>query len=157
MTLPKYNDEEALLQWVGERLAEQYDEDEMEHYLRPWGEAPAVRTVMTEAAAIRAAEDGNFNPLACMVEEGDDLGPGARAVIASKMRGTFKVKRRRPKRTAEQTERHPCYWASKEADDIVELLDRFYPKHKKRMDTAVTIAARRAGIKRKALESYRKS
>lgn len=125
MKLPDYNDDEALTQWVGERLAEQYDEAEMEHALRPWGQVPAIKVV----PRVRTSR-------------------GVRVRIL-RPRG-------RPCLTDAQKVRHPAYEANREVEDIVLLLDRYYPRGRARMERAVTLAARRAGIKRRVLESFRK-
>lgn len=158
MKPPKYNDDAALDTWLENIFEEHAAQDAIEESMR---DHPPLRVTVTAASiervAIEAAEHGDFKQLADMIEKKWVLSENAMAMIAAKLKGTFKAtKLGRPKQTFLQRDLNPMYDAAEEVDKIIHILKRQYPKEKGHTDRAIDIAAKRAGVNRQKLDSYYK-
>ena len=123
-----------------------------------------------EREAIAAAERGDFKPLAKILEQKNplikqlsgkfQLGEKARTILAERITGkdSGKRKRGRPKQSIEERYANTkVHGAAAELRDIQRVLRRHYPNEKKIRERAITVAAGRAGIRRKILENYLRS
>ena len=158
MKPPKLSDDDALVaEWVGKIVDDANDDAELEFFERPWDTHPPLRVTVTaasiERAAIADAERGNFKPLADVIEKGSPS-PMARAMIAAKLRGTFKGRSGAPKKTFLEHDLDPKYGAAKEVEKIIHVLNRYYPKAKGHTQRAIAIAAMRAGIDPEKFSNY---
>ena len=112
-----------------------------------------------------APPSGNLKPLGDMIENpmfkqfGGKLSPKALTLIAAKLRNEFKP-RRGPKRkfiSSWHRDLIPAYAAEEEIDQITVVLKKHFPNEKAHRERAITIAAARAGISRKELDTHLKS
>jgi hypothetical protein len=171
---PKWNDdagvaalvEDAFLEW--ERL----DAVDAGYRTEPGIPASELHASMERSAVEAAKERRDFKELADIAALRNPfirwlrtdlkipLGPEAAALIAERITGKDRGKRGRgrPKQTVEQ--RHintPVHGAANEVEDIERILRRHYPDEKKIRERAITVAAKRAGIRRQTLVNYLKS
>jgi hypothetical protein len=158
--LPKYNDDDALAKWLAEIIADADDEAAAREFSEEsMRDHPPLRVTVTteliERAAIEAADRGNFKALADMIEKGNDLSPKAMAMIAAKLKGTFKPsKLGRPKQPIWKRDLNPMHDAAKEVDKITVILKRRYPKETGHTDRAIDIAAKLSKVNRQKLYSH---
>jgi DNA primase len=175
MTPPKWNDDEALAAWVNQAMPAQHVDYLFEEALPTWRPDVPMSWESFEAQereALAAARGGNFRLLAYLLDPDPDrftdgktrpvrlqrLSRESEVLIASRLRGKFKVKKGAPKQpVARRRARTPVYAAADEVAIIHEILLRQYPMQRGIRDRAIAIAAKRAGIPRRRLFNHLKS
>ena len=167
--VPKWNDDEALVAWIGDL----FDEKERDFYLhyQPTAGVPASTVFEAmESEAIKAAEGGNFRPLAelnspknnpltkQLRDWGFHLSQRAEELISDFLLYGRKGRRGRPKQTiAERHAATPLHEVAKEVDKIEEILRWNYKGQKAYHDRAITIAGLLNGIEHDTLANYLRS
>ncbi len=168
MTLPDWNDDDALADWVGPLMPE----PPRDYLFRPW---PVLRDAPMqgksreemEREAIAAAQQGNFKLLGWLMDPPNQdllshrpprLSQEAEALIAARLQGTFKARRGKPKQTvARRRVDNPIHAAADEVPVIQNILRQHYPRQRGVRDRAIGIAALRAGIEHERLAHHLRS
>jgi hypothetical protein len=122
---------------------------------RPDEDLSAVIHATIEAEAIADGRAGNFKYLAKLIDEGFQLGPEARKLIAQRLRGEFKSRRGRPKKAIGQ--RSSVVMVTEYLPEVERLLRTHYPDAKAYKDWAITCSARYWGIEENKLRNHLKS
>jgi len=172
---PRWSDDEKVSAFVGKILDEAEAEAEWRFAMLPWDTVPGIPASgifeAIERDAIAAAEEGNFRPLANLIDPNSvqkhfietigrgqlRIGPRAEALIASRLRGERRVKKGRgpPKKPIERRAApSKSYYAAAELPRIEKLLRQHYPREKGIKARAISIAAGRGGIEHGTLDNY---
>ncbi|MGE3160106.1 MAG: hypothetical protein AB7K78_25730, partial [Xanthobacteraceae bacterium] len=161
MKPPKWNvDDDVMVAWVGNVFDEWEYLDVMEaaacHTDHPGIPLSEILDHM-EAEAVAAARQGNFRPIADIIEKRNPLfehgpdwhmGPKANALVAARLRGELNLGRGTPKKSEEQRRMdNPVHDAADEVGWITKLLVDNYPNEKGHRERSITVAAKRAGLR----------
>jgi hypothetical protein len=159
--LPKWSNEEAVTDWVNNKIKSMEYEDAIEEpqFEFPdvsFSEARANYWNTEEPRAIAAAEDGNMKPMADLIDPCNPLlwmwpqpenwrySSKTLALIAGYLRGERST-RGAPKKPIEQRQAATLVHGAAEEFALIErILDDAYPKERGRRARAISIAAKRA-------------
>lgn len=150
-----WNDDKALLKWVSENLPD----PPRDWLVMPWHQWHGPFTGPDrEREAIAAAAAGDFKLLGILMQQKVPLDLEAKALLAAKLTGEFKVGRGRPKRTiAQRRAVEPIHEAADQVTVIQELLRQRFPKQTGLRDRAIDMAAALYGVKRERLAQQMRS
>jgi len=168
---PRWSDEEGVAALVDDEFLEWERIDAMDAVVQVLPDIKESEIFASmEHEAVAAAERGDFNPLAKILEQKNplikqlsgkfQLGEKARAILAERITGRDAGKRGpgRPKQSIEERyASSKCHGAADALPDIERILGWHYPDEKGIRERAITIAADRAGIRRQTLENYLRS
>jgi hypothetical protein len=173
---PDWKDEAGLTNFVSQAITDLLNDPQSKHEygLDVWPfeyDGPRIVTwEMLESEAVAAAKDGNYDPLAQLLDPGHPLNnppndppiraalaPSTYALIADILRGRRKKPERRPKLTESQRRKlNPIHDAADEVPVVERMLRAWYPKRTTREihRRALYVVARRHNVWSKTLNTY---
>jgi hypothetical protein len=173
---PPFSDQDAVADWAYAELEEAWSEVERQHYLRRWDQHPGIPASeiyqQMERDAIAKAQLGDFTSLVDLLRPEHPFNEtplgrpisaallasrSALALIASRLAGTFKVRRGRRKMTQEERRaKAPVHDAADDVAAIMAILRKGYPKQSAAQirDLALHAVSRQHGIEVRTLYRY---
>ena len=178
-SLPKWDDDDKLSEWVAEVIADPRNAAECDPYLRPWRAGRRITSdaelfAAMEHAAIKAAKRGDPGPLANLLDHPRNAlpmsfvkqpklkpytpSPEAAMLIADYLRGTRRQDLRATSDDGDErfynSERHR---AGRHTELVEIILRRNYPNEKAVRSRAITIVAKVRKIEPSTIENYFKA